>query len=262
VSQQIRALIVDDEPLARDRIRMLLAGVSDVTVVGEAGDGHSAINGIRELHPDLLFLDVQMPEIDGFGVLQAIGSEQMPVTVFVTAYDQYAIKAFDVSAVDYLLKPFDRDRFIRALARARKQIPPVPSQESGESADLEARLLTLLRNVGANDYLERLVIKSGGRVSFLKTDEVDWIEAAGNYVRLHAARDTHMLRETMTALEARLDPRKFVRIHRGAVVNLERIKELQPLFHGDHQVTLRDGSRLTLSRNYRENLERVLGRSL
>jgi two-component system, LytTR family, response regulator len=253
MSSKIQAVIVDDEPLARDRVRMLLAGVDDIAVVGEFGDGRSAVNGIRELRPDLLFLDVQMPEVDGFGVLRLVGAEQMPVTIFVTAYDQYALKAFDVSAVDYLLKPFDRERFLRALARVRKQIP---------SADSQARLLSLLQHVNKNAALERLVIKSAGRISFLKTDEVDWIEAAGNYVRLHVARESHMLRETMSAIEGKLDPGKFVRIHRGAVVNLERIKDLQPLFHGDHQVTLRDGSRLTLSRSYRENLERVLGRSL
>ena len=260
MSRKIRAVIVDDEPLARDRVRMLLAGVADIAVVGEFGDGRSAVNGILELRPDLLFLDVQMPEVDGFGVLHLVGAEQMPVTVFVTAYDQYALKAFDVSAVDYLLKPFDRERFLRALARARKQIPSASSAQP--EADLQARLLSLLQHVSKNAFLERLVIKSAGRISFLKTDEVDWIEAAGNYVRLHAARESHMLRETMSTIEAKLDPSKFVRIHRGAVVNLERIKTLQPLFHGDHQVTLRDGSRLTLSRSYRENLERVLGRSL
>jgi two-component system LytT family response regulator len=254
MSPKIRAVIVDDEPLARDRVRMLLEGVDDIEVVGEFGDGRSAVEGILELRPDLLFLDVQMPEVDGFGVLQLVGAEQMPVTIFVTAYDQYALKAFDVSAVDYLLKPFDRERFIRALARARKQIP--------SPEDLQSRLLSLLQQVTKNTFLERLVIKSAGRISFLKTDEVDWIEAAGNYVRLHVARESHMLRETMSSIEGKLDPGKFVRIHRGAVVNLERIKDLQPLFHGDHQVTLRDGSRLTLSRSYRDNLERVLGRSL
>ncbi len=257
MNPKIRAVIVDDEPLARDRVRMLLAGVDDITVVGEFGDGRSAANGIRELRPDLLFLDVQMPEVDGFGVLHLVGAEHMPVTIFVTAYDQYALKAFDVSAVDYLLKPFDRERFLRALARARKQIPSASPED-----DFQARLLSLLQHVTKNAFLERLVIKSAGRISFLKTDEVDWIEAAGNYVRLHVARESHMLRETMSAIEGKLDPGKFVRIHRGAVVNLERIKDLQPLFHGDHQVTLRDGSRLTLSRSYRENLERVLGRSL
>jgi len=258
VSPRIRAVIVDDEPLARDRIRMLLEGVDDIEVIGEFGDGRSAVTGLGELRPDVLFLDVQMPELDGFGVLQLVGADQMPVTIFVTAYDQYALKAFDVSAVDYLLKPFDRERFLRALARARKQIPSATPPE----ADLRARLRSLLEHVNKNAFLERLVIKSSGRISFLKTDEVDWIEAAGNYVRLHVARESHMLRETMTSLEGKLDPAKFVRIHRGAVVNLERIKDLQPLFHGDHQVTLRDGSRLTLSRSYRENLERVLGRSL
>src|SRR5579863_3887734 len=260
MGQKIRALIVDDEPLARDRIRMLLAGVNDVEVIGEFGDGHTAVKGIRELNPDLLFLDVQMPSIDGFGVLHAIGAEHMPVTVFVTAYDQYALMAFDASAVDYLLKPFDRERFLRALARARKQIPLRPRQS--DAADLPARLLSLLQQVRADVYLERLVIKSAGRVSFLKADEVDWIEAAGNYVRLHVASESHLLRETMSAIEGKLDPHKFVRIHRGVVVNPDRIKELQPLFHGDHQVTLQDGSRLTLSRTYRENLERVLRRCL
>ena len=260
MSPKIRAVIVDDEPLARDRVRMLLAGVDDIEIAGEFGDGRSAANGIGKLRPDLLFLDVQMPEVDGFGVLQLVGAEQMPVTIFVTAYDQYALKAFDVSAVDYLLKPFDRERFLRALARARKQIPATSSLPP--EADLQARLLSLLRHVNKDAFLERLVIKSSGRISFLKTEEVDWIEAAGNYVRLHVARESHMLRETMCSIEGKLDPAKFVRIHRGAVVNLERIKDLQPLFHGDHQVTLRDGSRLTLSRSYRENLERVLGRSL
>ena len=259
MSPKIRAVIVDDEPLARDRVRMLLLGVDDIEIAGEFGDGRSAVTGILELRPDLLFLDVQMPELDGFGVLQLVGAEQMPVTIFVTAYDQYALEAFDVSAVDYLLKPFDRERFLRALAQARKQIPSAPSHPP---EDLQSRLLSLLQQVTKKAFLERLVIKSAGRISFLKTDEVDWIEAAGNYVRLHVARESHMLRETMSSLESKLDPAKFVRIHRGAVVNLERIKDLQPLFHGDHQVMLRDGSRLTLSRSYRENLERVLGRSL
>jgi two-component system LytT family response regulator len=262
-SKNIRALIVDDEPLARERLRTLLAGVVDIEIAGEFADGRSAVKGIRELEPDLIFLDVQMPEIDGFGVLHAVGAEHMPATVFVTAYDQYALKAFDVSAVDYLLKPFDRARFLRALGRAKNQISLGRSGQSQDSSDLSNRLLTLLQHVRPDHvYLERLVIKSAGHVFFLKTDEVDWIEAAGNYVRLHVARESHMLRETMNALEAKLDPRKFVRIHRSTIVNLERIKQLHPLFHGDHIVILRDGHRLTLSRGYRENLERVLGKAI
>jgi two-component system LytT family response regulator len=262
VSLRIRALIVDDEPLARDRLRMLLSHEIDLEVAGEFGNGCTAVQGIRELRPDLLFLDVQMPELDGFGVLEAVGPQHMPATVFVTAYDQYALRAFEVSAVDYLLKPFDRDRFLSALDRARRQIALSTSFELGGASDLSSRLLSLLQQVRTETHLDRLVIKSGGRVLFLKADEVDWIEAAGNYVRLHVARETFLLRETVTAIERKLDPRKFVRIHRSTVVNLERIKELQPLFHGDHQVTLIDGNRLTLSRSYRENLERILGRSL
>jgi two-component system LytT family response regulator len=249
LTHNIRVLIVDDEPLARERLRTLLVDSADIEIIGECADGRSAVKSIRELKPDLVFLDVQMPEIDGFGVLHAIGAEHMPATIFVTAHDQYALKAFDVSAVDYLLKPFDRARFRKALLRAKTQVA------------LPGRFLTLLQNAQPA-HLERLVIKSAGHVLFLKTDEVDWIEAAGNYVRLHAARESHMLRETLTSLETRLDPRKFVRVHRSTVVNLERIKELHPLFHGDHVVILRDGSRLTLSRSYRENLERVLGRSI
>lgn len=255
MNRNIRTLIVDDEPLALDRLRMLLAGLDDIELVGECRDGVSAVAAIGKLRPDLLFLDVQMPELDGFGVVDAVGPNCMPVTIFVTAYDQYALRAFDVSAVDYLLKPFDRARFLRAMARARKQI-------GAERQAGEIQLMSLLQLVRTDAYLERLVVKSGGRISFLKADEVDWIESAGNYVRLHVGRDAHMLRDTMSEIESKLDPRKFVRIHRRTMVNLERIRDLQPLFHGDHTVTLRDGGRLTLSRSYRENLERVLGRAL
>jgi len=260
MSARIRVLIVDDEPLARERLRMLLEQDGEVEICGEFGDGNLAVRGIGEMCPDLVFLDIQMPGLDGFQVLHSVGPDRMPVTVFVTAYDQYALQAFDVSAVDYLLKPFDRDRFLRALARAKRQFALRSSPETG--GDLSMRLLSLLEHLQPKAYLERLVIKSGGRVAFLKTDEVDWIEASGNYVRLHAGRDAHLLRETMSALEDKLDPRRFVRIHRGAIVHLDRIKELHPLFHGDHEVTLRDGSRLMLSRSYRESLERALGRSL
>ncbi len=261
MNKRIKTLIVDDEPLARERIRMLLESDESIEIAGEFGDGASAVTGIQTGRPDLLFLDVQMPEVDGFEVLSALDADQVPVTIFVTAYDQYAIRAFDVCAVDYLLKPFDRSRFLKALGRARKQIE-LNASTAGAQSDLSTRLLGLLEQARPDTYLQRFVIKSGGRVSFVKVDEVDWVEAAGNYVRLHAGRETHMLRETMSALEQELDPRKFVRIHRGTAVNVERIKELRPLFHGDHEVTLADGVRLTLSRSYLKNLERALGRSL
>lgn len=253
---KIRALIVDDEPLARERIRTLLKDEPEVEIVGECADGRRAVSTIREWKPDLIFLDVQIPEMDGFEVLKAVGPGAMPAVIFVTAYDQYALRAFDVHAIDYLLKPFDRQRFHRALRRAKGQI------SSEKHDDVNERLLALLEDLkGGQKYLERLVIKSGGRVFFLRVDEIDWMEAAGNYVRLHVGKELHLQRETMSALEAKLDPRKFVRIHRSRIVNLERIKELQPWFRGDYQVVLRDGTKLTLSRGYRDRLQEVLGKS-
>jgi len=254
--EKIRTLIVDDEPLARERIRTLLDSEPDMEVAGEYGDGRAAIAAIQEEQPDLVFLDVQMPEVDGFSVLEALADERLPAIIFVTAYDQYALRAFDVHALDYLLKPFDRERFQRALERARTQI----GRE--RSGDITGRLLALLKDIKVEPKaLERLVVKSAGRVFFLKTEEIDWIEAAGNYVRLHTGRESHLLRETMSALEARLDPDKFLRIHRSTIINIERIKEMHPLFRGEHVVILRDGTRLTLGRAYRDRLQELLGSS-
>jgi two-component system LytT family response regulator len=197
-----------------------------------------------------------MPEIDGFGVLQAIGSQKVPVIIFVTAYDKYALRAFDVHALDYLLKPFNRERFRRSLVRAREQL------EHDRIGQLDQRLLSLLEDLKAEQkHLDRLVIRSVGRVFFLKTDEIDWIEAAGNYVKLHVGREGHLLRETMNRLEGKLNPDKFLRIHRSTLVNIDRIKELQPLFSGDYTVILRDGRQLTLSRSYREKLLELFDKS-
>jgi two-component system LytT family response regulator len=254
---KIRTLIVDDEPLARDRLRTLLQREPDITIVGECGDGQEAIGAIRAHRPQLVFLDVQIPEPDGFGVLEAVGVERLPVVVFVTAYDQYALQAFEVHAADYLLKPFDEERFQRALVRARAAVL------SHNGRDVDPRLLSLLQDLKApSPHLERLVVKSAGRLFFLRTEEIDWIESAGNYVSLHAGGESHLLRETMTGLEGRLNPARFVRIHRTAIVNIDRIKELQPLFHGEYQVVLRDGTQLTLSRGYRERLQDIIGRDL
>jgi two-component system LytT family response regulator len=251
----IRTLIVDDEPLARTRIRSLLEREPDVQVVGESGDGQQAVALVNELRPDLLFLDVQMPALDGFGVLEALAADRLPAVIFVTAYDRYAIRAFDVHALDYLLKPFDRERFARALARARVQL------QRDEKIAATEKLLSLLEDVQSQQKkpLQRFVIKSAGRVFFLRLEEIDWIEAAGNYVKLHVGTDDHLLRETMNALEGRLNPEQFVRIHRSTIVNLDRIQELQPWFHGDYRVILRDGTQLTLSRGYRQKLQELLG---
>jgi two-component system LytT family response regulator len=255
--RRIKTMVVDDEPLARERVTTLLAGEADVELVGECRDGEEAANAIRQLNPDLVFLDVQMPRVNGFEVIDAVGPDRMPLVIFVTAYEQHALRAFEVRALDYLLKPFDRERFFEALGRARRSL------EREETGDLGRRLLALVQDVRSPaQRADRIVVKSAGRLFFLRTDEIDWVEAAGNYVRLHVGSDAHLLRETMTSIEGRLDPQKFFRIHRCRMVNLERIQELQPWFNGEYVVLMRDGTRLTLSRGYREKLQERLGRPL
>jgi len=254
---KIQTLIVDDEPLARERIRTLLADEHDVEIIDECSNGRDAAAAIQKQKPDLLFLDVQMPELDGFGVLDQITVAKMPVVIFVTAYDQYALRAFEVHALDYLLKPFDRERFQKALQRARLQI------QQAKNGEVNARVLALLEDLRAErKWLDRLVIKSGGRVFFLKVEEIDWIEAAGNYVRLHVEREVHLLRETIKNLETQLDPKKFLRISRSIIVRIDGIKELQPWFHGEHAIILQGGTQLTSSRGYREKLDELLGKSV
>ncbi len=251
--KRIRTLVVDDEPLARERLTSLLFNEADIDIVGQCRDGEEAVASIMNLSPDLVFLDVQMPQMNGFEVIEAVGGERMPLVIFVTAHDQHALKAFQVRALDYLLKPFDRERFSDALQRARKQV------EREETGDLGRRLLALVKDLRKDQpRSERLVVKSGGRLFFLRADEIDWIEAAGNYVRLHVGNTSHLLRETMNALEGRLDPEKFFRIHRSRIVNMERIQELQPWLNGEYSVLLRTGTRLTLSRGYREKLQERL----
>jgi two-component system, LytTR family, response regulator len=252
-TRKLTTLIVDDEPLARERLLGLLSNENDIEVLGQCRDGEEAVSAIHERHPDLVLLDVEMPRMDGFEVIDTIGPERMPMVIFVTAYDQHAIKAFQVRALDYLLKPFDRDRFSDALQRARTQI------ESQTNGDLGKRLLALMKDLRRDQpKTDRLVVKSGGRLFFLRADEIDWIEAAGNYVRLHVGNQSHLLRETMNAIEARLDPERFFRIHRCRIVNVERIQEMQPWLNGEYSVVLRTGVRLTLSRGYREKLQDTL----
>jgi two-component system LytT family response regulator len=257
VTLAIRTLIVDDEPLGRERIRTLLKNDPEVEIVGECSDGRQAIAAIERTRPDLVYLDVQMPEVDGFAVLDGIAGEWMPVIIFVTAYDRYAVQAFEVHALDYLLKSFDRERFQDALRRAKEQVRRL--QEGGWNE----RLTGLLEDLQARQsHLTRLVIRSAGRILFLRVEEIDWLEAAGNYVRIHVGRESHLIRETLQSVGGRLDPAKFLRIHRSTVINIDRIKQLQPLFHGDYVLTLLDGTELTLSRNYREKFSELSGQFL
>jgi two-component system, LytTR family, response regulator len=255
--EKIRALIVDDEPLAREGVRMRLKQEPDIEVIGECGNGRDAVTVILRDVPDLVFLDIQMPRLGGFEVVEAVGVKQMPHVIFVTAYDEHALRAFEVSALDYLLKPIDGERFFEALERARDRIHGKNLQA------ISAQLRKMMAALQAErKYLGRLSIKSagksGGRITFLGVDEIDWIGAADNYVQVHAGRESHLLHATMNSLENRLDPNKFLRIHRSAIVNVERIKELHPMFHGEYQVILKDGTRLTSGRGYRRNLQRLL----
>jgi two-component system, LytTR family, response regulator len=274
-SRAIRVLIVDDEALARRGVRARLAAAAGFEATGEAATGQEAVRAIAELSPDLVFLDVQMPGLDGFGVVAAVGAERMPVTVFVTAHDQHALRAFEAHALDYLLKPLDDERFTRVLERARRRI------EERRGDELGRKLAAVLAETGVagsgttapgeavsrsgaagGRTLDRFLIKGGGRAQVLPAEEVDWIEAAGDYVRLHAGSRTHLLRDRISILAEQLDPSLFVRIHRSTIVNIERIRELQPYGNGDYSVVLTDGTSLKLSRGYRDQLEGVFGRGL
>jgi len=253
-SPKMRVVIVDDEPIAREGVRTQLLREPEVEIVAECGDGLEAVETIRELAPDLVFLDVQMPGMDGFEVVQTLGVEATPAVVFVTAYDKYALQAFEVNAVDYLLKPFDNERFQKAFQRARLQI------ERKTAETINKKLEALIESMRPqNRYLERLVVKSGGRIFFLAVNEIDWIESADNYVSLHSGRDAHLIRETLTSLEKKLNPEEFLRIRHSAMVNIKRIKELHALFKGEYEIVLQNGVKLTSSRRYRHKLDALLG---
>ncbi len=251
----IRAIIVDDEELGRDRIQTLLEHQPDVEIVGVCADGPSAVEAIERLQPDLVFLDVQMPGMDGFEVIEQLDPEHLPAVVFVTAHDGHALRAFEIHALDFLLKPFDQTRFEKALDRARAQV----AKGSAPAAAIDSRIASLLEELrDERRYSERLIVKSSGRVFFIRTDEIDWVEASGNYVKIHAKADAHLLRESMKNMEAKLDPKVFVRIHRSAIVNIDRIKELEPWFHGEYIVIMRDGTRLTASRVFSDRLSSLI----
>ncbi len=252
----IRAVIVDDEPLARRRIRDLLAAASDVEVVAECANGRDAIKAIESSRPDLLFLDIQMPEVDGFEVLETIGVGRVPVVVFVTSYDQFAVKAFEAQALDYLMKPFDDQRFITTLQRARAQL----GDRKGD--DVDRRLRALLEEVRGNKgYLKRLAVPVGNRSVFIRARDIDWIGAERNYIRVYSGGKGHLLRESLTHIEGELDPAMFCRIHRSTIVNIDRIQSVETTFRGEYVVTLQDRTKVTVGRSYRDNLHTLLRRT-
>ena len=253
----VRALIVDDEPLARDCVRLALERQPGIEVVGECADGEQAVEAILAERPDLVFLDVQMPGLDGFGVLERVGVERMPAVVFVTAFDEHALRAFTVHAADYVLKPFDDARFADAVRHARRQLRP------GGQDELRRRLEALLAEAKgaatpAPPFATRLMVTVKDRIRFVRTEDVEWLEAAGNYVRIHTGGQSHLVRATLAGLAEQLDPARFVRIHRSTVVNVDRIREVQQWFGGDYLAILEDGHQLRVSRSYRDALLRPL----
>jgi two-component system LytT family response regulator len=246
-ADMLRAVILDDERLARARVKRLLRADTEISVVGEFASGREFLGAFSKLRPDLLFLDVQMPGLDGFETLAALPSNELPAVVFVTAFDQYAVKAFETYAVDYLLKPYDTKRFEKAVARAKEVI------RRDRLCRANTNVLELIRSLAPPPrYLERLTVRQGESVTFIKVEQVDWIEAEGNYVRVHFGGQSRLIREPIGNLEKQLDPKRFPRIHRSAIVNFDRIAEISPLFHGECRLVLCDGTELTLSRTYRD----------
>ena len=275
----IHVLVVDDEPEAREGVLALLRGDPEIEVVGECATGDEAVDAIERLRPDLVLLDIQMPGLDGFGVLQAVGVDRMPTVVFVTAYDEYALRAFEAHALDYLLKPFSDERFADAIARARERVRQCRVGELGEqlAALLQERpateQATRVRASRPDDragdgdapgerYLERIAVRHRKDTLFVNVADLDWVGAADYYVKLHAGGRTHMIRESMQQLETKLDPRRFVRIHRSAIVNIDRVKLIQPYVRGGYVVVMHDGTKLIMSRGRRETLERAIGQSI
>jgi two-component system LytT family response regulator len=261
---KIRTVVVEDEPVARERLLSLLGEESDVEVVGACGDGREAAAAIQKMAPDLVFLDVQLPEMDGVTLARSLDPVHRPAVVFVTAHDGYALPAFEIHALDYLLKPFSAQRFRAALSYAREHLA------QRRATTLGRQILDLLPEMqkpvvpapAPSLTLDRLIVKSSGRIYFVRTADIDWCEAEGNYVRVHVGSQQHLVRETMNRMEAQLDSAQFVRIHRSTIVNVDRIQELRSSFNGEHLVVLRTGTRLTMSRGYREGLQARLKRPI
>lgn len=256
--EPIRVLVADDELPARQRLIDLLQRDQQIARVVEAADGETAVQMIQDQHPDVLFLDVQMPELDGLGVIDVIGAAQMPLTVFVTAYDLHAIRAFEANALDYLLKPFSDERFEATMARVKSRLDERSLRDFGH------RVMKMVSSAPAvpERKLDRLVVKSGGTTRFIRAIDIDWIEAAGVYVTLHVAGKELLYRAALNDLAEKLDPRRFVRVHRSALINIESVVQLEPISHGEFEAVLRDGSRTRVSRTYRGQLEKRLGQTL
>ena len=257
MAPDIRAVIADDESLARKKLRILLAAEPGIHVVAECQDGPRTVAALKDYEPDLLFLDIQMPGANGFEVLESLPPDRLPIVIFTTAYDQYALRAFEAHALDYLLKPFDQERLHHALERARREI--LKAQDS----QVASRILDFLNEAKARSPLEkRLVIKAGGRVVFLNLEEIEWVEAAANYVKLNTGKESYLLRERIGRVSERLDPSQFVRIHRSFIVNVGKIKELHPCNSGEYIVVLKNGKELSCSRGYRAGLQQLIEREL
>lgn len=251
----IRALIIDDEPLLRERVRTLLAEYGDIELIGECRDGQEAVNMILAEQPDLIFLDIQMPELDGFEVIKAISDEYLPAIVFITAFDEYAIRAFEVNAIDYLLKPINESRFKQAIERTIDRL----KEPYTHKPDYDRNLLNLIAGLRASQsYTSRFVVRSGSKLSFVRASDVDWIDVADNYVRLHVSGREHLVRDTLKSVESQLNPEIFVRVHRSIIINLDRVESVEPYFHGEYVITIKDGARIRTSRSYSERLRTLL----
>lgn len=261
----LRVVVADDEPIGRHRLVRLLQAEPETDVVAACADGEEAVEAIREHAPDVVLLDIQMPHLDGFEVVAALGENHPPAVIFVTAHDQYALRAFEIHAFDYLLKPVDPERLRQAMSRATAPGEPQSLSRANERGrSTTRRILTLLEEINARERgrgRDRIVVRSPERAFFLRTEAIDWIEAAGKFVHLHVGRAVHALRESMAELEQELDPARFLRISRSVIVNVDRIQEIQPWFQGDYVLILSDGTRLTSTRGYRDNMRRLLGRS-
>lgn len=250
-----RALIVDDEPMSRTVVRDFLAEADDIEIVGEAGDGAAAVRLIETTEVNLVFLDIQMPELDGLGVIEAVGASRMPFVIFVTAYDKYALRAFEVHALDYLLKPFSQARFEEALDHARRYLAMNQLDK-----EFRTKIKSLLQDIReAEPYAQRFFVQSKGKAGFVKTADLDWVEAAGNYVLLHVGKEEHILRQTLGDVEKKLDSRIFVRVNRSSIISLEAVREIQPHFHGEYVLVLKNGDRVTVTRFFRERFRRAIG---
>lgn len=254
----IRAIIVDDEPLAREKVKLFAQGESDIEIVDVCANGRDALASCHKLKPELLFLDIQMPEMNGFELLGKIKIHPLPGIIFITAYDEFALRAFEFHALDYLLKPFDRVRFKKAVSHAREYI-----QSNTQSETTTEQIKSMLDSIKQTPArLERLVVKANGRIIFLRIDDIDWMEAAGNYVNVHVGSESHLVRETMNNIEGQINPQKFARIHRSTIINIEKVKELLPYFNGEYKVVLQNNTQVILSRSYRESFKKNLGKPL